>query len=91
MQQGIQKMEKIINTLIIASTISISLYSSHYTYIQYRHNRDLLISKDIQIASEKGIDPLAVRCAYSQQDDNVCLVIAVQRKNEQLIQLNPQK
>ena len=32
---------------------------------------------NISSAIEKGIDPVAVRCAYASQNDNVCVAYAI--------------
>ena len=32
---------------------------------------------NITAAIEKGIDPVAVRCAYASKDDNVCVAYAI--------------
>ena len=36
-----------------------------------------LMSKNIQDAMSKGIDPLSVRCTYAPDTDNVCLAYAL--------------
>jgi hypothetical protein len=34
------------------------------------------IERNIESAIVKGIDPLAVRCAYAKRDDTICIVYA---------------
>ena len=36
---------------------------------------------NITTAIEKGIDPVAVRCAYSAADDNICVAYAIVHKD----------
>ena len=36
-----------------------------------------LMSKNIERAIEKGIDPIAVRCSYADADDKVCLAYSI--------------
>lgn len=36
-----------------------------------------LMSKNIENAIGKGIDPIAVRCAYASGTDNVCLAYSI--------------
>lgn len=36
-----------------------------------------LMSKNIESAIGKGIDPIAVRCAYASGTDNVCLAYSI--------------
>lgn len=43
----------------------------HDSYVQTK-----AIEKNIENAIVKGIDPLAVRCAYVRRDDTICIVYA---------------
>jgi hypothetical protein len=43
----------------------------------YKINESNLMSKNIQDAMSKGIDPLSVRCTYAPDTDNVCLAYAL--------------
>jgi len=36
-----------------------------------------LMSKNIESAIAKGIDPIAVRCSYAEPTDNVCLAYSI--------------
>lgn len=36
---------------------------------------------NISVAIDKGIDPVAVRCAYSAADDNICVAYAITHKD----------
>lgn len=36
---------------------------------------------NITTAIEKGIDPVAVRCAYSAADDNICVAYAITHRD----------
>lgn len=36
-----------------------------------------LMSKNIERAIEKGIDPIAVRCSYANANDRVCLAYSI--------------
>ena len=35
------------------------------------------MQSNISAAIEKGIDPVAVRCAYASKDDNICVAYAI--------------
>jgi len=39
-----------------------------------------LMSKNIQDAMSKGIDPLSVRCTYAADTDNICLAYALRSR-----------
>lgn len=63
--------------LIIAATISIIAIITGVTY--YNIKRDDAMKSNIESAIVKGIDPIAVRCAYGHSD-NVCVVYAATRE-----------
>ena len=55
------------------------------------HQRDLLMSKDIQVAMEKGINPIVIRCAYASEQDRICLVYAATRGTPPQVEYKPTK
>ncbi len=63
--------------LIVAATISIIAVVTGVTY--YNLKRDEAMKSNIESAIVKGIDPVAVKCAYGYAD-NVCVVYAATRK-----------
>lgn len=63
--------------LIVAATISIVTVAMGITY--YHIKRDEAMKSNIESAIVKGIDPVAVKCAYGYAD-NVCVVYAATRK-----------
>jgi len=46
------------------------------------HKKVLAMSQAVTEASNKGINPLAIRCAFADSEDNICIVYAA--KNPQL-------
>lgn len=42
----------------------------------YHVNDRILMAKNIDNAISKGIDPVAVRCAYAKENDVVCVAFA---------------
>jgi len=64
-------------SLIVAITIAIITLVTGVTY--YHTQRDLAMKSNIESAIVKGIDPIAVKCAYGYSD-NVCVVYAANRK-----------
>jgi hypothetical protein len=36
-----------------------------------------MMSRNIENGIVKGVDPVAVRCAYSRENDNICVAYAV--------------
>lgn len=46
----------------------------------YKVGESTLMSRNIQDAMAKGIDPLSVRCTYAADTDNICLAYALRPK-----------
>lgn len=46
----------------------------------YHVNDRILMSKNIDSAITKGMDPLSVRCAFAQDDDTICIAYAASSK-----------
>jgi hypothetical protein len=66
------------NTLAVCGTI-IAVISS-LAIATYHINDRILMAKNIDNAISKGIDPVAVRCAYAQENDVVCVAFAASGK-----------
>jgi len=49
-----------------------------FTY--YNYARDQAMKSNIESAIAKGIDPIAVRCAYVGVQDTICTVYATTKK-----------
>jgi hypothetical protein len=62
---------------IVAVTISIITIASGVTY--YNIKRDEAMKSNIESAIVKGIDPIAVKCAYGHSD-SVCVVYVANKK-----------
>ena len=66
-------------SLIVASTIAVIAIVTGVTY--YNLKRDEAMKSNIESAIVKGIDPIAVKCAYSSSvSDTTCAVYAANRK-----------
>jgi hypothetical protein len=63
---------------VIATTIAIITVVVGITY--YHTQRDASMKSNIESAIVKGIDPIAVKCAYGYGSDPVCVVYASNRK-----------
>jgi hypothetical protein len=62
----------------VAATISIITVAASITY--YHTQRDFAMKSNIESAIVKGIDPVAVKCAYGKGSDPVCVVYAANKK-----------
>lgn len=72
------------NYNLLSVVVSVAIVS--ITYIVStgitEHKKVLAMSQAVSEASEKGINPIAVRCAFAKSEDNICIVYAA--KNPQL-------
>ncbi len=62
---------------LVAATASITVIVTGLTY--YNIKRDESMKSNIESAIVKGIDPVAVKCAYGKAD-SVCIVYAANKK-----------
>ena len=69
---------KDIRTLIIAVTVVIVSAIMGGTY--YNINDRILMSKNIDSAIAKGMDPLSVRCSFVTNTDTICVAYAASTK-----------
>jgi hypothetical protein len=46
----------------------------------YKYQQDVMMSRNIENGIVKGIDPLAVRCAYANTSDTLCIAYASSKK-----------
>lgn len=67
---------EIVSSIIGGVIIAVTLIAS-VTY--YNIKKDEAIKSSVESAIVKGIDPMAVRCAYGAKD-NVCIVYAASKK-----------
>ena len=65
-----------ITQLIIASTIV--AVSAIVSLAIYHYNERELLSKNIEAAMQKGVDPLSIRCSYASHVDAVCVAYTIQ-------------
>jgi hypothetical protein len=68
-----------ISTVRYTTAVLIVFILSTFLFLHQQQKLDLM-SADVQVAIEKGIDPLAVRCAYAEYKDSICLVYAANHK-----------
>jgi hypothetical protein len=58
-------------TIIISITILVIAGVASITF--YNYNELKSVERNIESAIVKGIDPVAVRCAYSRSTDTICI------------------
>lgn len=60
-------------TIMAIALVAIAALLSHNTLEQRRTES---LEKSIEVATQRGIDPVAVRCAYADKNDTICVVYA---------------
>lgn len=77
-----------IERILIAVTLILALAIVSFTFLYVSSEENKLKSVNIENAIEKGIDPMAVRCAYAKSDDRICLAYAITKKGVDAPELN---
>jgi hypothetical protein len=77
---------RINNNIITILCLSTLLAMVLFAFTTYKIKDRELMSKNIQEAISKGIDPLTVRCSYASETDNICVAFAsIQQKQQEII------
>jgi len=75
-------MNTIIKDVAVYVTFLLTVLIIGINWRMYEDKKVEIISADIQMAMSKGVDPLAVRCAYVSYSDSICLVYAAQNTHD---------
>jgi hypothetical protein len=59
------------NVLTVSIALVILTTIGSFTFYQYSELKSL--ERNVESAIVKGIDPVAVRCAYAKQTDTICI------------------
>lgn len=65
-------------TFFVCATIIFT--SAIFSSLQYNMNERNLMAKNIELAINKGADPVAVRCAYTSSTDTICQQYAMSKR-----------
>lgn len=63
----------------LSLVIAVAVYVFGTAYVQTKKQEQM--SNDIRMAAEKGIDPMAIRCAYAESSDTICLIYTSHKRN----------
>ena len=75
----------IVTILCLSGLLAMVLFA----FTTYKLKDRELMSKNINEAITKGIDPLTVRCSYASETDNICVAFAsIQQKQQEVINAN---
>lgn len=61
---------------VFTISVLIAIVSLVFSITFYKYNEMLAIKSNVESAIVKGIDPIAVRCAYANERDIVCVAHA---------------
>lgn len=69
------------NYQYISTVIAVTLViiSGFVAYNNYNEKQLASLEKSLENATSRGINPLAVRCAYASSTDNICIVYAAKQ------------
>lgn len=65
---------------VICATVTLMTGIGSIAYYNIQSNA--MMSRNIENGIVKGIDPVAVRCAYANSGDNVCVAYAASKAHE---------
>lgn len=74
------------NTIIIVIGIFLLALVGIFAWYTLAHEENLQIAQNIKYAADKGIDPLAVRCAYAAEGkvDTICVLYITHNRTKDL-------
>lgn len=74
--------QQINNSLAIIVGAFILAFAALFAWYTLAHEENILIAQNIKYAADKGIDPLAVRCAYAAEGkvDTICVLYITHNK-----------
>lgn len=64
------------NMITVVVSVAIVIVSAIISVAYYNVNDRILMSKNIDAAISKGMDPLSVRCSYASSGDTTCVAYA---------------
>ena len=65
--------------IVTVIALTVVIISAFVSYNTLEDKRLASLEKSIETASSRGINPVAVRCAYASSDDNICIVYAAKQ------------
>jgi len=66
----------IMNDRVFTISVLIAIVTLIGSITYYKHSEMMAIKSNVESAIVKGIDPVAVRCAYANERDVVCVAYA---------------
>jgi len=69
--------ESLMNNTVFTLSMLFAFLGLVLSVLFYNYTEIKSLERNVESAIVKGIDPLAVRCSYSKQHDNICIAYAV--------------
>jgi hypothetical protein len=82
---GLGKLKEFImkdNVFTVSMLIAIVTFIGSVTF--YKYNELKSVERNVESSIVKGIDPVAVRCAYASERDLVCVTYAATHTNQNI-------
>jgi hypothetical protein len=74
--------EFVMNDNVFTVSLLIALVSLFGSITFYKYNELKSVERNVESAIVKGIDPIAVRCAYASERDVVCVAYAASHTSQ---------
>jgi hypothetical protein len=71
----------IMNDRVFTISVLIAIVTLIGSITYYKHSEMMAIKSNVESAIVKGIDPVAVRCAYASERDVVCVAYAASHQS----------
>ncbi len=71
----------IMNDRVFTISVLIAIVTLIGSITYYKHSEMMAIKSNVESAIVKGIDPVAVRCAYANERDVVCVAYAASHQS----------
>ena len=65
--------------IVTVIALTVVIISAFISYNTLEDKRLASLEKSIETSSSRGINPVAVRCAYASSNDNICIVYAAKQ------------
>jgi len=65
--------------IVTVIALTVVIISAFVSYNTLEDKRLTSLEKSLETASSRGINPVAVRCAYASSNDNICIVYAAKQ------------
>ena len=65
--------------IVTVIAVTLVLIAGFVSYINLEDKRLASLEKSLETASARGINPVAVRCAFASSNDNICIVYAAKQ------------